>query len=77
MTTAMWARAAEEERIATLNVALSFVDSATSGEVICRSTVDRRTRHVGAVRCELRHEDGDRLLATALATFAISARRPA
>ena len=73
MTSAMWDEVAEYERLATVSVALNFVASATGGDVVCRSTVDRRTRRIGAVTSTV-HADDDRLLASAIGTFAISPR---
>lgn len=65
----------EDEGIATINIAINYMDSATAGEIRCTSTLDRRTRSNAALRSEVRHEDG-RLLYTALGTFAIFRRRP-
>jgi acyl-CoA thioesterase len=70
MGAAVWDRLADGEICATVNLAINFVDSATAGEVVCSSRVDRRTRRAAAASAELRHEDG-RLLATAIGSFAI------
>ena len=64
----------ETERIATINIAINYVQTATEGDVICETVLDRRNRTVGVLRSEVRHEDG-RLLATAVGSFAIVRRR--
>jgi uncharacterized protein (TIGR00369 family) len=76
MGSALWIETSEDESIATLNIAINYIATATSGDVICRSTLDRRNRTVGVMRSEVRSDD-DRLLATALGSYAIFARRPA
>lgn len=70
MGSALWAQTAEHERIATINIAINYVQTATEGEVICRSSVDRRNRTSAILRSEVRHEDGA-LLATAIGSYAI------
>jgi uncharacterized protein (TIGR00369 family) len=70
MGAAVWAQLADDERTATINVAINFVDSAREGEVTCRARVDRRTRRAAATSAEVRHADG-RLLMTAVGSFAI------
>jgi acyl-CoA thioesterase len=74
MSAALWDELAEHEICATINLAINFVDSADSGEVVCTSSVDRRTRRVAATSAQLRHADG-RLLATAIGSFAIMPAR--
>jgi acyl-CoA thioesterase len=76
MGAAVWDTLAEGEVCATVNVAINFVDSAASGEVVCTSRVDRRTRRAAATSAELRHADG-RLLATAIGSFAVILARTA
>jgi acyl-CoA thioesterase len=72
MTSAVMAQLEPDEMCATTNVAINFVDSATSGEVVCTARVERRTRRTASTAAEIRHEG--RLLATALGSFVI---RPA
>jgi uncharacterized protein (TIGR00369 family) len=75
MGSALWQQIDRKtERIATINIAINYVQTATEGDVICESVVDRRNRTVGVMRSEVRHEDG-RLLATAVGSFAIVRRR--
>jgi uncharacterized protein (TIGR00369 family) len=76
MGSALWAQTTEEEGIATINIAINYVQTATEGDVVCHSTVDRRNRRVAVLRSEVRHEDG-RLLATAIGSYAIYPRRRA
>ena len=74
MGSALWVETTEEEGIATVNIAINYVQTATEGDVICTSVVDRRNRTGAALRSEVRHEDG-RLLATAVGSFAIFKRK--
>jgi len=74
MGSALWAQTTEEEGIATINIAINYVQTATEGDVVCHSTVDRRNRRIAVLRSEVRHEDG-RLLATAIGSYSIFPRR--
>ena len=74
MGSALWARTTEEEGIATINIAINYVQTATEGDLVCHSTVDRRNRRVAVLRSEVHHEDG-RLLATAVGSYSIFPRR--
>lgn len=76
MGSALWVHTAEHESIATLNIAINYLQTATEGEVVCRSSVDRRNRTSATLRSEVSAEDG-RLLATAIGSFAIYVRREA
>src|SRR3954447_8155815 len=64
MGSALWAQTTEEEGIATVNIAINYVQTATDGEAVCRTQVDRRNRTGAVLRSEVHHDDG-RLLATA------------
>ena len=44
MGSALWDQTSEAEHIATINIAVNYVQTATEGEVICRARVDRRNR---------------------------------
>lgn len=70
MASALWEFRNPGEVIATINVSLNFIQSATDGEITCRSTLERRNRHAAALSSQVHHEDG-RLLITALGSFAI------
>lgn len=72
MGSALWKQTERHERIATINIAINYVQTATDGDVICTSRLDRRNRSVGVLSSEVRHEDG-RLLATAVGSFSIRA----
>jgi uncharacterized protein (TIGR00369 family) len=74
MGSALWAQTTEEERIATINIAINYVQTATEGDIVCHSSVDRRNRRVAVLRSEVRHEDG-RLIATAVGSYSIFPRR--
>src|SRR3954465_6842433 len=74
MGSALWAQTSDEESIATVNIAINYVQTATEGEVVCKTQVDRRNRTSAVLRSEVRHED-DRLLATAIGSYAIFPRR--
>ena len=74
MGSALWKETSEEEAIATVNISINYVASATEGEAVCRTTLDRRNRHQAVLRSEVHHSDG-RLLATAVGSYAIYPRR--
>jgi acyl-coenzyme A thioesterase 13 len=74
MGSALWVETTEEEAIATITIAITYIATATEGEIVCRTTLDRRTRATAALRSEVVHEDG-RLLATAVGSYAIFPRR--
>ena len=74
MGSALWVQTTEGEGIATINIAINYVQTATEGDVVCHSTVDRRNRRIAVLRSEVRHEDG-RLLATAIGSYSIFPRR--
>ena len=75
MGSALWKQTTDEESIATINIAINYVQTATSGDVLCSTRVDRRNRTSAALRSEVTHEDG-RLIATAVGSYAIFRRRP-
>jgi len=70
MGSTLWVQTTPEEHIATINIAINYVQSATDGEIVCRTTLDRRNRTSAVMRSEVRHEDG-RLLVTAVGSYAI------
>jgi len=75
MGSALWAQTKPEERIATISISINYIQTATEGEVVCRSTVDRRNRRIAVLRSEIHHEDG-RLLVTAIGSYSIFPPRP-
>jgi uncharacterized protein (TIGR00369 family) len=74
MGSALWAQTTEDEGIATINIAINYVQTATEGDVVCHSSVDRRNRRIAVLRSEVRHEHS-RLIATAIGSYAIFPRR--
>jgi 1,4-dihydroxy-2-naphthoyl-CoA hydrolase len=70
MGSALWVNTTDAEHIATVQISIVYLQTATQGEIVCRSTLDRRTRTNAALRSEVTHEDG-RLLATAVGAYAI------
>ncbi len=74
MGSTLWAQTTEEEGIATVSIAVNYLQTATEGEIVCRTELDRRNRRSAALRSEVRHDDG-RLLLTAIGTYAIFPRR--
>jgi acyl-coenzyme A thioesterase PaaI-like protein len=70
MGSTLWAQTTSEERIATINISINYVETAVDGEIVCRSTLDRRNRNAAVMRSEVRHEDG-RLLVTAIGSYTI------
>ncbi len=75
MGSTLWAQTTREERIATLNIAVNYVQTATEGEIVCRTELDRRNRRSAVLRSEVSHEDG-RLLVTAIGSYTIFPPRP-
>ena len=70
MGSALWAQTSALEHIATISIAVNYIQTAVEGEIICTSTVDRRNRSIAVMRSEVRHEDG-RLLVTAIGSYSI------
>jgi uncharacterized protein (TIGR00369 family) len=74
MGSTLWAETTDDEGIATVNIAINYVQTATEGDVTCTTELDRRNRSAATMRSEVRHEDG-RLMATAIGSYAIFPRR--
>lgn len=70
MGSTLWAHTSEEERIATINIAINYIQTAIEGELVCRTVLDRRNRTSAVMRSEVSHEDG-RLLVTAIGSYTI------
>ena len=75
MGSALWRETADDEAIATINIAINYVRTAVSGEAVCVTSVDRRNRTNAVLRSEVRHGDGGDLMATAIGTYTIFPRR--
>jgi uncharacterized protein (TIGR00369 family) len=76
MGSTLWVQTTAEERIATINIAVNYIQTATEGELVCRTVLDRRNRTTAVMRSEVRHEDG-RLLVTAIGSYTIFQRKDA
>ncbi len=74
MGSALWKQTSDEESIATVNIAINYVRTATEGEAVCETGVDRRNRTSAVLRSEVRTGEGD-LLATAIGSYAIFPQR--
>jgi acyl-coenzyme A thioesterase PaaI-like protein len=70
MGSALWAQTGEDEHIATINIAINYVQTATEGQITCRTVLDRRNRRSAVLRSEVRHQDS-RLLVTAIGSYSI------
>jgi uncharacterized protein (TIGR00369 family) len=74
MGSTLWVQTSEQERIATISISINYIQTATEGEIVCTTSLDRRNRTTAVMRSEVRHEDG-RLLVTAIGSYTIFARR--
>jgi uncharacterized protein (TIGR00369 family) len=74
MGSTLWAQTTAQERIATISISINYIATATEGEIVCRSVLDRRNRTTGVMRSEVLHSD-TRLLATAIGTYGIYPRK--
>ncbi len=74
MGSTLWVQTTKDERIATISISINYIQTATEGEIVCRTTLDRRNRTNAAMRSEVRHEDG-RLLVTAIGSYTIFPKR--
>jgi 1,4-dihydroxy-2-naphthoyl-CoA hydrolase len=70
MGSALWVHTSEEEHIATISISINYIQTATEGEIVCTTALDRRNRSNAVLRSEVRHEDG-RLLVTAIGSYTI------
>jgi acyl-CoA thioesterase len=75
MGSTLWAQTTREERIATISIAINYIQTVTEGEVVCRTELDRRNRSVGILKSSIHADDG-RLLVTAIGSYAIFTRAP-
>lgn len=70
MGSTLWPQTSEQERIATISISINYIATATTGDIVCRTTLDRRNRSNAVMRSEVTHEDG-KLLATAIGSYTI------
>ena len=75
MGSTLFAQTTREERIATISISINYIQTALEGDVVCSSILDRRNRSNAVLRSEVRDDD-DRLLVTAIGSYAIFIRRP-
>ena len=75
MGSALFAQTVRGERIATISISINYIQTALEGDVICHTILDRRNRSNAVLRSEVRDEN-DRLLVTAIGSYAIFTRRP-
>jgi uncharacterized protein (TIGR00369 family) len=75
MGSTLWVETTEDERIATINISINYVQTAVEGDIVCRTTLDRRNRRTAVMRSEVRHDDG-RLLVTAIGSYTIFTKAP-
>jgi uncharacterized protein (TIGR00369 family) len=73
MGSTLWKQTSEDEAIATIGISINYVRTATEGDVVCTTELDRRNRSNAVLRSEVRHDDG-RLLATAIGSYSIFKR---
>jgi len=70
MGSTLWAQTTEDERIATISISINYIQTATEGEIVCRTVLDRRNRTVGILKSTIHSED-ERLLVTAIGIYSI------
>jgi uncharacterized protein (TIGR00369 family) len=70
MGSTLWAQTSDQESIATINIAINYIQTAREGEVACRTRLDRRNRSAAVMSSQVHHEDG-RLLVTAIGSYSI------
>jgi len=73
MGSTLWKQTSDSEQIATISISINYIQTATEGEVVCTTELDRRNRTNAVLRSEVRHDDG-RLLATAIGSYTIFER---
>ena len=74
MGSTLWKETTDDEGIATVSIAINYVQTATEGDIVCTTELDRRNRRLATMRSEVRHEDGT-LIATAIGSYTIFPRR--
>jgi uncharacterized protein (TIGR00369 family) len=74
MGSTLWKQTTDDEGIATVSISINYVATATDGEIVCRTTLDRRNRRLAVLRSEVSTADG-KLLCTAIGSYTIFPRR--
>ena len=75
MGSTLWAQTAADERIATISISVNYIQTATEGEVVCRTELDRRNRTIGILKSSVYGPDGQ-LLVTAIGSYSIFKAKP-
>jgi acyl-coenzyme A thioesterase PaaI-like protein len=70
MGSTLWAQTTPDERIATISISINYIQTATEGEIVCRTVLDRRNRTVGILKSTIHSED-ERMLVTAIGIYSI------
>ena len=70
MGSTLWKQTTDDEGIATVSISINYVATATEGEIVCRTTLDRRNRRLAVLRSEVSTADG-KLLCTAIGSYTI------
>ncbi len=73
MGSTLWVARNEGEAISTINIAINYLRTATEGEIVCVTELDRRNDRIAVLRSEVR-TDGGELLATAIGSYSIFPR---
>lgn len=73
MGSTLWKQTSDDEAIATISISINYVQTATEGEIVCKTELDRRNRTTAVLSSKVFHEDG-RLLATAIGSYSIFQR---
>src|SRR5436309_10356275 len=58
MGSALWTQITPDEGIATLNISINYVATATDGEIVCQAEVDRRNRRAATLTSQVHSDDG-------------------
>jgi uncharacterized protein (TIGR00369 family) len=74
MGSTLWAQTTEQERIATISIAINYIQTAIAGELVCRTELDRRNRTTAVLKSRVEAEDS-RLLVTAIGSYTIFTRK--
>jgi uncharacterized protein (TIGR00369 family) len=70
MGSTLWAQTSAEERIATISISINYIQTATEGEIVCRTELDRRNRSNAVLKSRVEAENG-KLLVTAIGSYTI------
>ncbi len=73
MGSTLWQARGRGEAIATISIAINYVQTAREGDVFCTARLDRRNDRIAVLSAEVKHAD-ERLLATAIGSYSIFPR---